>query len=155
MDFWSAYFDKHQNQAFCRPMCLLRLPLNELPQVRPPRNRLLLTPDLMSLQIVFTLRAVQQPSSIPVSLASLSLVQRSSILFMDSLRSLLDHTGSLSERLTALRRMYEAGNIANRVVDGNVPFPENEQSIRDGISIEFRYFLYDDCFVPVMLIRQP
>jgi hypothetical protein len=59
---------------------------------------------------------------------------------MDSLRTLIDQTGSLSERMTALRRLYEAGNIVNQVVDGNVPFPENEQSIRDGVSLEFRYF---------------
>ena len=139
MDFWSAYTHSHNDRAF-RPTSLLKLPLIELPQARLQQTRLLLTPNLTSLQIVFTLRAVQQPSSIPVSLASLHLVQRSSILFMDSLRTLLDQTGSLSERMTALRRLYEAGNIANQVVDGKVPFPENEQSICDGISLEFRYF---------------
>ena len=59
---------------------------------------------------------------------------------MESLRMLVSQTGHVSERLTTLRKLYEAGNIANQVVDGNVPFPENEQSIRDGISLEFRYF---------------
>jgi hypothetical protein len=141
MDFWSAYMHNHNDQAF-RPMSLIKLPLIELPQVRLPQSRLLLTPDLTSLQIVFTLRAVQQPSSIPVSLASLHLVQRSSMLFVDSLRTLFDQTGSLSERMTSLRRLYETGNITNQVVDGNAPFPENEQSIRDGISLEFRYFCW-------------
>jgi hypothetical protein len=154
MDFWSAYMQNHNNQAF-RPMNLLKLPLTELPQARLQQNRLLLTPKLMSLQIVFTLRAVQQPSSIPVSLASLHLVQRSSILFMDSLRTLLDQTGSLSERMSALRGLYEAGNVANQIVDGNVPFPENEQSICDGISLEFRYFCLFVGSSPVILNRQP
>jgi len=47
MDFWSAYVDNHNDQAF-RPMSLLKLPLVELPQARLQQNRLLLTPNLMS-----------------------------------------------------------------------------------------------------------
>ncbi|KAH8996475.1 HlyB/MsbA family ABC transporter [Lactarius hatsudake] len=118
-DFWSIYTNSFTYDAL-QPMRLLRLPLGELPQ------------------IVFTLRAVQQPMSIPVSLASLHLVQRASGSFMGSVRTLLEQTGNMSERLSALRQLYEAGNIANNVADGATPFPENEQSIRDGIAIEFR-----------------
>ena len=59
---------------------------------------------------------------------------------MENVRSLLQQTGNVSGRLSALRKLYEAGNIPNQVTDGAVPFPENEQSIRDGISLEFRYF---------------
>ncbi|KAI0288518.1 HlyB/MsbA family ABC transporter [Russula brevipes] len=118
-DFWSVYTDSHGDRAF-RPVHLLQLPLTELPQ------------------IVFTLRAVQQPASIPVSMASLYLMQRTSSSFIVSIRSLLDQTGNVSARLSALRKLYEAGNIANQVADGTVPFPENEQSMRDGISLEFR-----------------
>ncbi|KAI0301013.1 HlyB/MsbA family ABC transporter, partial [Multifurca ochricompacta] len=118
-DFWSVYTDTRSDRVF-QPMRLLRLPLNELPQ------------------IVFTLRAVQQPSSIPVSLASLHLMQRTSSSFMASVRTLLEQTGNVSDRLSALRKLYEAGNIVNKIVDGTIPFPENEQSIRDGISLEFR-----------------
>ncbi|KAH9164213.1 HlyB/MsbA family ABC transporter [Lactarius sanguifluus] len=118
-DFWSIYTNSFTYDAL-QPMRLLRLPLGELPQ------------------IVFTLRAVQQPMSIPVSLASLHLMQRASGLFMGSVRTLLEQTGNMSERLSALRQLYEAGNIANNVADGTTPFPENEQSIRDGIAIEFR-----------------
>ncbi|KAF8494576.1 HlyB/MsbA family ABC transporter [Russula emetica] len=116
-DFWSTYIDDRIH----RPgRLLLQLPLSELPQ------------------IVFTLRAVQQPSSIPVSLTSLHLVQRTSSLFLDNVRTLLQQTGTVSGRLSALRKLYEAGNIPNQVMDGTVPFPENAQSIRDGISLEFR-----------------
>jgi len=118
-DFWSTYIDACGDRVY-QPVRLLKLPLSELPQ------------------IVFTLRAVQQPSSIPVSLAYLHLVQRTSSLFMDNVRTLLQQTGNVSERLSALRKLYEAGNIPNQVIDGTVPFPENEQSIRDGISLEFR-----------------
>ena len=43
-------------------------------------------------------------------------------------------TGSVSERLSALRRLYEVGNFENRVADGGVqfgPFPENEQYVTE------------------------
>ena len=60
---------------------------------------------------------------------------------MVSVKRLLEQTGNMSDRLSNLRQLYEAGNIANTVADGTTPFPENEQSIRDGIAIEFRYFL--------------
>jgi hypothetical protein len=59
---------------------------------------------------------------------------------MSSARMLADQTGSMSDRLSALRQLYEAGSIANTVADGTTPYPENQQSIRDGIAIEFRYF---------------
>ncbi|KAI0267129.1 HlyB/MsbA family ABC transporter [Gloeopeniophorella convolvens] len=118
-DFWTAWGESVSDGAF-RPIRLLKLPLNELPQ------------------IVFTLRAVQQPSSIPVSLASLHLMQRTSSTFLSSVRALLNQTGNVSEELSTLRKLYEAGNIENQIPDGSVPFPENEQSIRDGISLEFR-----------------
>ncbi len=58
---------------------------------------------------------------------------------MGSVRQLLEQTGNMSDRLSALRQLYEAENIVNIVTDGTKPFPENEQSIRDGITIEFRY----------------
>ena len=46
--------------------------------------------------------------------------------------------GSISDRLSSLRKLYEAENIPNKIVDGTIPFPENAQSIGDGISLEFR-----------------
>jgi hypothetical protein len=138
-DFYSIYTKTFAYDAF-RPMRLLRLPLGELPQVRPWID-LVSHLDLRCLQIVFTLRAVQQPLSIPVSLASLHLVQRASSSFFGSVHSLLVQTGNMSDRWSALRQLYEAGNIANTVADGTTPFPENEQSIRDGIAVEFRYFI--------------
>ncbi|KAI0301012.1 HlyB/MsbA family ABC transporter [Multifurca ochricompacta] len=118
-DFWSTYMDAYSDRNF-QPVRLLKLPLGELPQ------------------IVFTLRAVQQPSSIPVSLTSLHLVQGASNTFMMHFRVLLQETGTFSKKLSTLRKLYESGNIPNKVVDGTTPFPENNQSIRDGISLEFR-----------------
>jgi hypothetical protein len=53
-----------------------------------------------------------------------------------------ENVGSISTRLSNLRKLYEADYIPNKVVDGGTPFPENAQSIGDGISIEFRYFIF-------------
>ncbi|KNZ80019.1 Toxin RTX-I translocation ATP-binding protein [Termitomyces sp. J132] len=95
-------------------------------------------------QIVFTLRAVQYPASIPVSLASLNLITHTAAGFTHTLVSLYDETGSLAQMFADIRRMYEVENIPNRVSDGTVPFPEEEQSLEMGISVEFRnvFFRY-------------
>ncbi|KAG1740004.1 P-loop containing nucleoside triphosphate hydrolase protein [Suillus lakei] len=37
-----------------------------------------------------------------------------------------------------VRNLYEIENIQNKMVDGTEPFPENRQSLRNGISVEFR-----------------
>ena len=92
----------------------------------------------MSFQIIFTLQAVRKPTSIPVSLASLHLLQQSLSTFVMRINDILRNAGSISDRLSSLRKLYEAENIPNKVVDGTVPFPENAQSIGDGISLEFR-----------------
>jgi hypothetical protein len=96
----------------------------------------------MLLQIVVALRAVQQPSSIPISLASLHLMQGASYEFTRHISRLLEETGTFSKRLSSLRKLFEAESISNKVTDGTIPFPENEQSLRDGISLEFRCPVY-------------
>jgi hypothetical protein len=95
--------------------------------------------DLRLLQVIFALRAAKQPSSIPVSLASLHLMKDASSMFMTSIRMVLQKSKTFPEQLSALRKLFEAGNIINKVVDGTTPYPENEQSLRYGISLEFRY----------------
>ncbi len=102
------------------------------------QDHLLVPAVLRLLQIAFALRAVQQPSSIPISLASLHLMQEASESFMDHVTMLLSQAGDFSDQLLNLRKLLEASNITNKVVDGTIPFPENQQSIRDGISLEFR-----------------
>lgn len=92
----------------------------------------------MPFQIIFTLQAVQKPTSIPVSLASLHLLQQSLGTFVGRINDIFRTMGSISDRLSKLRKLHEVENIANKVVDGNTPFPENAQSISDGISLEFR-----------------
>ncbi|KAH9069746.1 HlyB/MsbA family ABC transporter [Lactarius deliciosus] len=118
-DFFAAYLSYVRTPTL-EPISLLRVPLKELPQ------------------IIFTLQAVKKPMSIPVSLASLHLLQQSSDTFVMSIDVIFQKMGSISDRLSSLRKLYEAENIPNKVVDGNIPFPENAQSISDGISLEFR-----------------
>jgi hypothetical protein len=96
--------------------------------------------DRRLLQIFFALRAVQHPSTIPISLASLRLMEEASDLFMTHVTTLLSETGDFSEELLDLRKHFDAGSITNKIVDGTTPFPEDQQSIRDGISLEFKYF---------------
>ncbi|KAG6831639.1 hypothetical protein H0H92_008716 [Tricholoma furcatifolium] len=102
------------------PFSFLQDPLKELPQ------------------IVFTLRAVQYPASIPVSLASLNLITQTATGFTNTLVSLYDETGSLTQKIADVRRLYEVANIPNRVADGTEPFPEDANCLAMGISVEFR-----------------
>ncbi|EIN13242.1 P-loop containing nucleoside triphosphate hydrolase protein [Punctularia strigosozonata HHB-11173 SS5] len=89
-------------------------------------------------QIVFTLRAVKQPAEIPVSLASLELVKRAAHQCTNAIVDVYMRSGGIGENLSSLRKLYNIEKIANRVADGKVPFPEDQQSIRNGISLEFR-----------------
>ncbi|KAH9069742.1 HlyB/MsbA family ABC transporter [Lactarius deliciosus] len=122
-DFWAAYHSYVRTPTF-DPINLLRVPLKELPR------------------IVFTFQAVKRPTSMPVSLASLHLLQQSSGTFVNRINDIFRKMGRISDRLASLRRLREAENIPNKIVDGTIPFPENAQSISDGISLEFRYFAY-------------
>ncbi|KAH9164207.1 HlyB/MsbA family ABC transporter [Lactarius sanguifluus] len=118
-DFRTAYFSYVRTPTFDLNS-LLRISLKELPQ------------------IIFTLQAVKKPMSIPVSLASFHLLQQSSSTFVMQINDIFQRMGSISDQLSSLRKLYEAENIPNKVVDGTIPFPENAQSISDGISLEFR-----------------
>ncbi|KAI5989752.1 P-loop containing nucleoside triphosphate hydrolase protein [Pisolithus albus] len=99
---------------------VLREPLRELPQ------------------IVFTLRAIQYPISIPISLASLTLITQTANSFSSTLFQLFGESFSLSEQFASVRKLYEISTIPNRVVDGTISFPENQQTLKLGVSIEFR-----------------
>jgi hypothetical protein len=105
------------------------------------QSRLFVPVNLTSLQIFFAVRAIQEPSSIPISLASLHLMQQASDDFMGHISMLLSETGNFSDQLLSLRKLFESGNIPNKITDGTTPFPENQQLIGDGISLEFRYFV--------------
>ncbi|KAE9391323.1 P-loop containing nucleoside triphosphate hydrolase protein [Gymnopus androsaceus JB14] len=118
-EFWDVYATWNQRR-FPSFTSIIRRPLHELPQ------------------IVFTLRAVQYPASIPLSLASLNLITSTSASFSRTLLKLFDETGTISDNFATIRKMYETINLPNRIPDGTIPYPENHQSLQTGMSIEFR-----------------
>ncbi|KAJ7724996.1 P-loop containing nucleoside triphosphate hydrolase protein [Mycena maculata] len=118
-DFYEAY-QTHTITDRLSLTAFLSDPLRELPQ------------------IVFTLRAVQYPSDIPLSLASLNLITQTTSKFSRTLFDLFEETGSIAENLASIRKVYETYTIPNVVVDGETPFPEDQQNIKLGVSVEFR-----------------
>ncbi|KAI0716183.1 P-loop containing nucleoside triphosphate hydrolase protein [Cerioporus squamosus] len=89
-------------------------------------------------QIVFTFRAAQYPTSIPVSLASLSLVQDAANKFLWSFHSMIYRTRGIEQQLTAVKKVYEVVKIENVVPDGTIPFPEEASQVRSGVALEFK-----------------
>ncbi|KDQ54980.1 hypothetical protein JAAARDRAFT_209162 [Jaapia argillacea MUCL 33604] len=123
-------FRIHKTQNRFTLSSLINEPLRELPQAS---DQAFLLGD-----IVFTLRAVQYPASIPLSLASLNLIQQTSSAFSHGLLQFVEKSGSVAEQVVNVRRLYEIDNIPNKIADGKAAFPEDTQKTRLGISIEFR-----------------
>ncbi|KAF5351552.1 hypothetical protein D9758_007240 [Tetrapyrgos nigripes] len=114
--------------------------LNSLRQ----RHQLAISPFVSQIwselpQVVFALRAVQQPSSVPLSLASLSLITSTTSSFSHRLLHLFQHGGSIASQWADVRRFYEILGVENRVKDGALPFPENQKEMElSGVELEFR-----------------
>jgi len=89
-------------------------------------------------EVLYLLRAAEHPASIPVSIASMRLVQETTSSFMNAFMGFLNEFGSIAERFHRVRQLYEIKNIPNDVVDGNISFPEDRQSLKSGMSVEFR-----------------
>ena len=71
--------------------------------------------------------------------------------FMSHVWMLLSETGNLLNQLLDLQKHSEAGNITNKVVKGTTSFPENQQLIRDRISLKFRYLIHRPKFLRVLM----
>ncbi|KIK60425.1 hypothetical protein GYMLUDRAFT_43735 [Collybiopsis luxurians FD-317 M1] len=119
VEFWDAYRLSRQRH-FPSILTIIRQSINELPQ------------------IAFTLRAVQYPASIPVSLTSLSLITSTVNSFSNTLFRFFQETGSINDNFATVRKMFEMIDLPNRIPDGAVPYPENQQALQMGMSIEFR-----------------
>ncbi|KAG1746811.1 P-loop containing nucleoside triphosphate hydrolase protein [Suillus lakei] len=112
---------------------------NELDTARFTKKRLGITSILQATmhelpQIVFMLSAVQ--TMVPLSFASLVIMEYTSNSFI-STHPLPYRIFNLAARFTGVRDLYEFKNVQNKVVDGIEPFPENQQSLGGGISVEF------------------
>jgi len=106
---------------------------------------------------------LEQPASIPLTLASLNLITQTTNSFTYIAFSLYDETGATTGKLTTVRLLYEIIPIQNRIkvevsaknptqVDYDdhtlgVPLPEASQSLNRGISVEFKNvsFKYPGC----------
>ncbi|KAF8724831.1 hypothetical protein AX14_008579 [Amanita brunnescens Koide BX004] len=97
-------------------------------------------------QIVFTLGVIQDPASMPITLASLNLIMNAANDALDAYQGIADVDGSIKDHIARVRNLYEVLEIPNKVPDGSVSFPENQKSLEIGISIEFRSvsFRYPD-----------
>lgn len=74
----------------------------------------------------------------PVTFASLSLIANAANDAFDAYQGIADVDGSIKDRIARVRNLYEMHEIPNKVPDGSVPYPENQNSLEMGISIEFR-----------------
>ncbi|KAF6748428.1 HlyB/MsbA family ABC transporter [Ephemerocybe angulata] len=117
-DFWEEYFNKRRQAALF--FQFLQDPLGELPR------------------IIFCLRAVQYPAAIPMSLTSLQLITSTVQGFSSSLFELVQKTSRIAEKLQAVRKLYDVSAVPNKVEDGHLPFPENQNNLLTGFEIEFR-----------------
>jgi len=117
-DFWEEYFQRRRQATLY--IQFLQDPLGELPR------------------IIFCLRAVQSPASIPISLTTLQLITSTVQGFSSSLFELVQKTATVAEKLQAVRKLYDVAAVPNKVEDGHLPFPENQRSLASGFEIEFR-----------------
>jgi len=92
-------------------------------------------------QIAFMLSAVRKPTTVPLSFISLTLIGHTSNSFISThvSQSGLFHLAAI---FAGVRNIYELKNVRNKVVDGTERFPENQQSLSSGVSVEFRYLHY-------------
>ena len=89
---------------------------------------------------MFTLRASRYPLSIPVSLASLSLVQGAATDFAYTAYGIIRRTRSISDQLETVRKIYEVADVPNTVVDGTVEYRrDGARKGCPGITLEFKY----------------
>jgi len=115
---------------------ILRDAMHELPQVVEIDLRVDEANQIIN-QIAFALRAAQKPMTIPLSLASLALIEHASTLFMSTHFSTYGGP-TIAMHFSNVRDLYETENVQNKVTDGTELFP----SLRTGMSVEFRYLHY-------------
>ncbi|TCD60798.1 hypothetical protein EIP91_009511 [Steccherinum ochraceum] len=99
---------------------LARLPFGDLPQ------------------IVFAIRAVQQPATIPVTVASLNLITHTSMSFSHQIYQVFQQTGTIADSVASVRKLYEVLELPNKIEDGTIPFPEDAQKLKEGVTLEFK-----------------
>ncbi|VDC06143.1 unnamed protein product [Peniophora sp. CBMAI 1063] len=85
----------------------------------------------------FMLRAIRTPLIVPVSMASLNMVEQSTSSFMESLVNIRNGYHEFANNLKTVKMLYELEELEPTISDGKHPYPENAQSLRSGIAVEF------------------
>jgi len=116
--FWSSFLEAHRGR-------------NNL-------LRLLLSPATELSELLLLMQALRAPATLPSSFASLSIIRSSIQEVYWKFRRLKDQANDIEGVFSDFRQLYELPNIPKGVLDGGLPFPENAQDLREGVSIEFR-----------------
>lgn len=89
-------------------------------------------------QVYTCLKVVNSPSAAPLSLATLQLVNSAMASLTQTAYVLGNNIDHISEQVERIRVFYATLDLQNKIPDGSEPFPENQQDIAMGISVEFR-----------------
>ncbi|EMD41265.1 hypothetical protein CERSUDRAFT_146118 [Gelatoporia subvermispora B] len=89
-------------------------------------------------RIVFTFLAADQPASVPVTVASLHLIEQTVGEVTYELQQIYVDTKGFARELADIRALHDVAQIPNKVRDGSQPFPEDTQKIGSGVVLEFR-----------------
>ncbi|KAF8605012.1 P-loop containing nucleoside triphosphate hydrolase protein [Ceratobasidium sp. AG-I] len=121
-DFWEARrYEKTKHKG--NPVSLAMPLLRDLPQ------------------IIFALRAIHTPATIPLSLAQLDLVQRNVGTFTNQLENLSHMIEGISYSFQTIQNLYSIIDIPNQIPDAELdakPLTISAEEKVQGLSIEFR-----------------
>ena len=96
----------------------------------------------VDMQIAFAVKALQTPSNIPLSIATLTLIQRQTEQFSHALFGFLDNRVSVSAQVAMVKDLYDMDQLENKVKDGYKTIPDVE-----GVSVEFNVSIHQDSAV--------
>ena len=99
-------------------------------------------PSSANAQVSFLLASAARPETIATRFATVRLIQTTLQGFVYELWMMTYQAKSISDQLHKVRQIYETQETKNKVVDGAISFPEERQSLRSGITVEFRYVLF-------------
>lgn len=79
--------------------------------------------------------SVHSPSTIPLSLATITLVQQTTHRFASKVEQLANLSDGLADEIMNFRNLFELVDMKTDVVSGKVPY---ESGVGKGMKVEFR-----------------
>ena len=89
-------------------------------------------------QTVACLRIVNSPTTATISLATVQHINAMVSQLATAARQIRDSGSYVVSSLENISKFYEYLDFPNQIPDGSIPFPENEQDLSLGISLEFK-----------------